>query len=242
MKKIYRIGLFLGAISLVFSSCSGNSVAAVGQNGEQAVITVAGLGEVYVVPDIGYINVGVRSQGATVTEAIAVNNDMAKSIQSSLSDQGIEEKDIQTSNFNVYQQYEYDYQGNPANTYYAVENTVYVTVRQIERMGEVLDAVARSGANTIYGVNFDVQDKTEALSTARKLAVQSAQVQAQELALAAGVELGDLISIDSSTSSTAPFYGYGYGLGGGGGGGESVPVASGQISVSAQVLMTFSIK
>ena len=123
-----------------------------------------------------------------------------------------------------------------------VENTVYITVRQIESMGEVLDAVARGGANNIYGVNFDVQDKTEALSTARKLAVQSAQVQAQELALAAGVELGDLISIDSSTSSTAPFYGYGYGLGGGGGGGESVPVASGQISVSAQVLMTFSIK
>ncbi|MDO9546306.1 MAG: SIMPL domain-containing protein [Pelolinea sp.] len=240
MKKIMGIGFVLGALSLALSSCSGAGAAVVGQNGEPAVITVTGSGEAYVVPDIGYINVGVRYQGATVTEAIAVNNELARSIQASLIDQGIDEKDIQTSNFNVYQQSDYDYQGNPTSTYYMVENTVYVTVRQIESMGEVLDAVARGGANIIYGVNFDVQDKSKALSTARKLAVQSAQVQAQELALAAGVELGDLISIDSSFSSAAPFYGYG--LGGGGGVAESVPVASGQISVSAQVQMTFIIQ
>jgi uncharacterized protein YggE len=240
MKKIKSIGLVLVALSLVLSSCSGNGAATVGQNGEQAVITVTGLGEVYAVPDIGYINVGVRSQGATVTEAIAVNNELARSIQTSLMEQGIDEKDIQTSNFNVYQQSDYDYQGNPINTYYMVENTVYITVRKIESMGEVLDAVARGGANNIYGVNFDVQDKSEALSAARKLAVQSARDQAQELVLAAGVELGGLISINSSTSSAVPFYEYG--LGGGGGAAESIPIASGQIPVSAQVLMTFAIK
>lgn len=239
MKKNIRNGLIFGTIALLLISCSNTGVPQNGQNADQAVITVTGSGEVNVVPDIGYINVGVRSRGATVSEAISVNNESANAIKASLLEQGVAEEDIQTSNFNVYQQSDYDFQGNPTDTYFMVENSVYVTVRQIESMGEVLDAVAKGGANNIYGVNFDVQDKTEALSTARELAVQSAQVQARELADAANVELGEIISINASTSTTEPFYGYGIG---GGGGMESVPISSGQIPVSTQVQVTFSIK
>jgi uncharacterized protein YggE len=187
-----------------------------------------------------YINIGVRSQGATVIDAIAINNGQANAIQTALVEQGVAEEDIQTSNFNVYQQSDYDYQGSPVNTYYSVENTVYVTVRQLENLGNVLDAVARSGANNIYGVNFDVEDKSAAQSAARELAVQSGQAQAQELAQAAGFELGELISITSSATSTTPFYGYG--MGGGGGKAESVPISTGQIPINAQVEMTYAIK
>ncbi len=240
MKKIKSIVLGLGLLSFILSSCSGSGVSAGGQNAEMAVITVTGSGQVYVVPDTGYIDIGVRSQGATVIEAIAINNEQANAIQAALVEQGVEVEDIQTSNFNVYQQTDYDYQGNPVSTYYSVENTVYVTVRKLEKLGKVLDAAARSGANNIYGVNFDVQDKSEAQSTARKLAIQSAQAQAQELAQAAEVELGDLISIISSSISTTPFYGYG--IGGGGGMAESVPISSGQMPINAQVEMTFAIQ
>ena len=240
MRKIKSIVFVLGIFSLIFSSCSGSGVSEDVQNTEIAVITVTGSGQVYVVPDMGYIDIGVRSQGATVIEAIAINNEQANAIQSALMEQGVEEEDIQTSNFNVYQQTDYDYQGNPASTYYSVENNVYVTVRQLENLGNLLDAAARSGANNIYGVNFDVQDKSEAQSTARKLAVQSAQAQAKELAQAAEVELGDLISITSSSISTTPFSGYG--MGGGGGMVESVPISSGQIPITAQVEMTFAIQ
>jgi uncharacterized protein YggE len=240
MKKIKSIVLILGIFSFVLCSCSDSGVSAGEQNAKMAVITVTGSGQVYVVPDMGYIDIGVRSKGATVIEAIAINNEQANAIQAALVEQGVEEEDIQTSNFNVYQQTDYDYQGNPANTYYSVENTVYVTVRQLENLGNVLDAAARSGANNIYGVNFDVHDKSEAQSTARKLAVQSAQAQAQELAQAAEVELGDLISITSSSTSTTPFYGYG--IGGGDGMMESVPISSGQMPINAQVEMTFAIQ
>ena len=241
MKKIKSIVLVLGALSMLLSSCSGSGVSVDGQNAEIATITVSGSGQVYVVPDMGYIDIGVRSQGATVIESIAINNEQAKAIQAALMEEGVEEKDIQTSYFNVYQQSDYDYQGNPVNTYYSVENTVYITVRQLEKLGEILDAAARGGANNIYGVNFDVQDKSEAQSAARNLAVQAAQAQAQELVQAAGFELGDLISISSSPiTSAAPFYGYG--IGGGGEMAESVPIASGQVPINAQVEMTFAIK
>ena len=240
MRKMMNIVLVLGVFSFALSSCSDSGVSAGGQTTERAVITVTGSGQVYMVPDMGYIDIGVRSQGATVIEAIAINNEQANTIQTALVEQGVEKEDIQTSNFNVYQQTDYDYQGNPTSTYYSVENTVYVTVHQLENLGKILDAAARSGANNIYGVNFDVQDKSEAQSAARKLAIQSAQAQAQELAQAAGVELGDLISIISSSVSTTPYYGYG--IGGGGGMMETVPISSGQMPIDAQVDMTFAIQ
>jgi len=240
MKKIKSIVLVLGIFPFILSSCSGSGVPTNVQNVETAMITVTGSGQVYVVPDMGYIDIGVRSQAETVIEAIAINSEQANAILTALVEQGVEEDDIQTSNFNVYQQTDYDYQGNPTSTYYSVENNVYVTVSQLKNLGNILDAAARSGANNIYGVNFDVQDKSEAKSTARKLAIQSAQAQAQELAQAAGVELGDLISIISSSISTTPFYGYG--RGGGGGMAESVPISSGQMPIDAQVEMTFSIQ
>jgi uncharacterized protein YggE len=108
----------LGILSFVLSSCSGSGVSAGGQTSDVAVITVTGSGQVYVVPDMGYIDIGVRSRGATVIEAIAINNEQANAIQAALVEQGIEVEDIQTSNFNVYQQTDYDYQGDPVSTYY----------------------------------------------------------------------------------------------------------------------------
>ena len=240
MKKIVRIVFLLGVLLLLLCSCSDSGVLTEGHDPAKAIISVTGTGQVDVEPDLGTINIGIRSQGDTVIEAISINNGQSNAIQTALEEQGVEIEDIQTSNFNVYQQSDYDYQGNPSSTYYSVENTVYVTVRQLKNLGNILDAAARSGANNIYGVNFDVQDKSASQTAARELAVQSAQVQAQELAQAAGVELGEMISIISSPTSTTPFYGYG--MGGGGGMAESVPISTGQIPINAQVEITYEIK
>ena len=205
-------------------------------------ISVVGSGLVYVTPDIAYINVGVKSQADTVAEALELNNAQAKAIKETLMGQGVEEKDIQTSSFNVYPQSDYDLQGAITRTYFSVENNVFVSVRKLDTIGKVLDAVAKSGANNIYGITFDVQDKTVAQSTARKMAVDSARTQAQELAAAAGVDLGDILSISTFSSYAQPYYGYG--MGGGGGGpaySQAVPIAAGQMQVNAEVTMVFRI-
>ncbi len=206
-------------------------------------ISVVGSGLVYATPDIAYINVGVRSQADTVAQALELNNAQAIVIKDTLVAQGVDEKDIQTSSFNVYPQSDYDPTGAITRTYFSVENNVYVTVRKLESLGAVLDAVAKSGANNIYGITFDVQDKTEEQSTARSLAVESARDQAQELATAAGVELGEILSISSSSNYAQPYYGMGMG----GGGAEAafsqaVPIAAGQMQVNAEVTMVFRIK
>jgi len=206
-------------------------------------ISVVGSGLVYATPDIAYINVGVRSQADTVAQALELNNAQASAIKDTLVGQGVDVKDIQTSSFNVYPQSDYDQTGSITRTYFSVENNVFVTVRKLESLGVVLDAVAKSGANNIYGISFDVQDKTEAQSTARSMAVEAARQQAQELAAAAGVELGDILSISSYSNYAQPYYGMG--MGGGGGGAafsQSVPIAAGQMQVNAEVTMVFRIK
>ena len=100
-------------------------------------------------------------------------------------------------------------------TYYSVENNVYVTVRDLQNLGMILDAVAESGANSIYGITFDVEDDSAAKSSARKLAVESAKAQAAELADSGWrVQLGrSLLSISSSYSSASYYYGLWHGRG-----------------------------
>lgn len=244
MKKQILIAAGLLAAVLVLAACAPAAPAVQANAGQPQVrqVTVSGSGIVYVVPDLAYINVGVHSTGDTVAEAMTANNTQATAIKTTLVGQGVAEGDIQTSSFNVYPQSDYDPQGGVTRSYFSVDNTVYVTVRNLDKLGAILDAVAASGANNIYGITFDVTDKTEAQSSARKIAVDSAIAQAKELANFAGVQLGNIINISSSYSY--PSYNYGYGMGGGGGeaAAVSVPIAAGQIQVSADVTLSYEIK
>ena len=243
MKKRIVISI-MAALTLVLAACGqayqGSTPAA-----QTAQLTVTGSGAVYVAPDVAYINVGVHSEGDTVAEALSANNTDAQNIKDTLIAAGVAESDIQTSSFYLYPLSEYDYAGEVSRTYYSVENTVYVTVRSLDDLSDILDAVAASGANNIYGIDFNVLDKVEAKSSARQLAIDSAMAKAQEMADATGVELGEIISISSSSYDSPANY-YGYGIGGGGADyaalDSSVPVTSGQIQVGAQVTMTFAIK
>jgi len=158
-------------------------------------LNVSGRGEVYVVPDIAYVYVGVRSEAESVTDALDMNNVEAMQVSQTLQSLGVAPEDIQTSAFNVYPQQEYGPEGQIVRTYYVVENSVFVRVRALDRLGEILDQVVRSGANKINGVTFDVEDREAATAEARRQAIANARAKAQEMAEAAGIELGDLQTI-----------------------------------------------
>jgi len=230
----------MAALAACAPAAAGGSPAA-GEASPQ--ISVVGVGQVYVTPDFATINVGVRSQADSVAEALEQNNAQSNAIKDTLMAQGVDEQDIQTASFNVYPQSDYDFQGIITRTYFSVENNVFVTVRDLGQLGATLDAVAKSGANNIYGISFDVQDKSEAQSITRELAVASARKQAQELAEAAGVQLGEIVSISTYSSYPMPYYDYGMGLGGGAASyTEAVPIASGQMQITSEVNMVFTIK
>ena len=153
---------------------------------------------------------------------------------------GVAKNDIQTSAFNVSPQQQMDSQGQPGKMIYVVDNTVYVTVRNLTDIGKLLDAAVNSGANKVNGLTFDVQDKSKPTTQARQLAVSDAKEQAQELAAAAGVKLGKLTSLNAYVNSVgaaqydlkAPQAAV---LSG------SVPTSAGQLIIQADVSLSYEI-
>lgn len=205
-------------------------------------IAVNGTGNVYADPDVAYINIGVHTQNADPKVALASNTTQAQAVIDAIKAIGVADKDIQTSNFNVYPSTQYGPNGETLDTVYMVDNTVYVTVRDLTKLGALLETVVTSGANNINGIMFDILDKDTLASEARKKAVEDAQKQAQDIADAAGVQLGELMYVNVYYSGTTyPQY---EGKGGGGGYSStvSVPVSAGKMVINAEVNMTYKIK
>jgi uncharacterized protein YggE len=193
-----------------------------------------------------YVTIGVHTEGKDAGAAVTSNNAKSKSVSDALKALGVDAKDIQTTNFSIYPQQQYDPQGKATGEItYMVDNSVMVTVRDLSKIGTVLDAVVKAGANSISGIQYDVADRQKALSDARKLAVADAEKQAGELATAAGVTLGPVQNISSNTtSSPIPMYDV-KGVGGGGAmaaAAPSVPVSAGQLVVIVDVGMVFAIQ
>jgi len=233
--------LFLSVfLVLSLAACAGGAGTAANNQQPPHQISVTGNGRVYVTPDVAYINIGVKSQADKVADALKKNNDQAAGVASALTSMGVDPKDIQTSAFNVYPQQEFGPNGEVTRTYYVVENTVYVTARNLQNLGQMLDAVVQNGANTVNSIQFDVLDKSKATSEARKLAVQDGSTQAQELADAAGVKLGPLTSLNvySSGGPMPAFQGKG---GASADSGGQVPVSAGQLVINMDANMVYEI-
>jgi len=206
-------------------------------------VSVSGSGTAYLVPDIAYIYVGVHTEKLTASEAVTENTSQTQQMIKSLTDFGIDPKDIRTINFSIYPQDKYDpLTGTPTGEkVYSVDNTVYVTIRDISKLGDLLDTVVTAGANTVNSIQFDVANKDEALKSARAEAVKNASKQAQELADAAGVTLGDIQSIGFYDNAPYPVFD---GKGGGGGAvaEAAVPVQPGQLTFTVTVNVTYELK
>ncbi|MFZ3071287.1 MAG: SIMPL domain-containing protein [Anaerolineaceae bacterium] len=243
-KKITIIliaSLMVGA--LILSGCTQSLPADASNTTNLRTLSVSGTGTVTLVPDIAYINIGVHSEAENVTTSLNDNNELATAISTALQAEGIAEKDIQTANFNVYPMQKYDEMGQPSGTVYVVENTVYVTVRDLSNLGKLLDIAITAGANNIYGINFDVADRDTALEQARDLAIQDGKEKAQAVADVAGVTLGAIQSINVAGSSYVQTYKGNYGIGGGGEASSdtSVPVSAGQIVITYDANLIYEI-
>ena len=248
-KKVLLIGLaLLVAAALVgFGSVAATqALSPSAQTSESSepvrTISVTGTGKVELTPDTAYIYIGVHSENSDAVEAVASNNEKSEAVKDALVALGVAEKDIQTTNFSIYPQPRYDDQGQPTGEItYMVDNTVYVKVSDLDMVGEILDAAVKAGANSINGISFDLEDKSAAMAEAREKAVDDANVQAQQLADAAGVSLGPVITITtSSVAPVTPIYGKG-----GGASVEmaaSVPVSPGQMTISVDVFMVYGIQ
>jgi uncharacterized protein YggE len=240
MRTKFIILAAVSVLGIALAACGPSSVTVQSQPSLRT-ITVSGTGLITMTPDIAYIYIGVRSQDASASVATTDNNTRALAVIEAIKAAGVAEKDIQTTNFSIYPQQQYDNNGNMTGIVYVVENTVYVTVRDLVKLGSLLDASVRAGANSINSISFDLADKTAALSQARSAAVAEARKQADELTNATGVTLGAVqtISYYDSTPPIALQYSRADMAVGGGG---SVPVQTGSMQISTTVSIVYEIK
>jgi uncharacterized protein len=209
-------------------------------------ITVVGNGMVKAQPDIARVTVGVETTAPTAQQASdQARTDMNK-VLATLKEQGIADKDVQTSGYNIY----IEQPPRPANAadnatepkpVYHVNNQVLVTVRDLNKTGPLLDAVVASGANSINGVSFDIADRAPLQSQARQMAVADAQSHASELAKAAGAQVGDVVSISEIVGNENIVPNFRLAAAPTAGGGPT-PINPGELQVSEQVQVVYAIR
>lgn len=240
MRTKYFAFALLALLALVVSACGPTTVNQAAPETPRT-LNVSGVGIVYLTPDIVYINIGVNTQRENAAEAVDVNKDQTNAVIQAIKDFGVDEKDIRTTNFSIWSNPQYDPSGQITGTMYVVDNSVNVTVRDLEKLGDLLDAAVAAGANSIYSIQFDVEDKDAATKEARAKAVENAKTEAQELADVAGVTLAEIKDINYYESSPTPYF---EGKGGGGGAAveSAVPIQPGQLAISVTVNVTYSIK
>jgi len=151
--------------------------------------TLSATGEVRVAPDMATITTGVQTEAASAQDAMAQNRARMNQVIAALRRQGIEERHIQTSGLNLNAVYDYPQNEQPRLRGYQASNQVTIQVRDLDNLGQAIDAVVAAGANQINGVSFGLVDPRAAEDQARRLAVQSLQSKAQLYAEATGMRL-----------------------------------------------------
>lgn len=201
--------------------------------------TVSGEGVVDVAPDMAVVQLGVLTEGITAAAALKSNNDEQARILAALAAAGVETRDVQTTGLNlspVWDSRTYD-DGRPRVTGYQASNMVTVRVRDLASLGTLLDTMVTTGANQLNSLSFGLSDDKSARDEARRRAVADAIERARLYAQAAGVTLGKMTAFSESVGyqPPQPMYREAAAMDSG------VPVAGGEVAVTASVTITYAI-
>ena len=183
------------------------AVATPGASTDGTLLSVSAQAEARRTPDIALVSTGVVTQAADANAAMRANAEQMAKVVAAIRAAGIAERDIQTSGINLNPQYRYAENQPPTITGYQASNNVNVTVRDISRLGKILDAFVATGANQVNGPSFDVEDKDSALDEARRAALEKAQARAQMYAKSLGLRVRRIVSISEGGRIDMPMPG-----------------------------------
>lgn len=174
-----------------------------------AIFVLSGEGKASATPDLAIINSGVVTEGKTARDALDANTAAMAKLVEAIKAAGIEDKDIATSGFSVQPRYIYSQRNDgtqepPRINGYEVRNTVTVKVRDLTKLGAILDKAVTEGSNQIDSLSFDIADKKKLTDDARKAALADARAKAELYAAAAGVKLGRLRELSEQQSGGFP--------------------------------------
>ncbi|NQT05409.1 MAG: SIMPL domain-containing protein [Dehalococcoidia bacterium] len=209
------LALIIMVVGLVGCIPEGGAVASVPSNlklnlsSQPEGISVSGSGKVSAVPDTAVLRLGIEAQESSVALAQEKANGAMTAVMSALDDNGIAEKDIQTQYFNIRKVTRWDdNQGKEVVTGYRVTNMVTAKIREMDRVGTVIDAVAGVGGDLtrIDSIGFTVEEPSAYYGEARQKAMADATSKARQLAELADVKLGKPVYISENAAYPYPVY------------------------------------
>ncbi len=201
-------------------------------------MSVTGEGAVDSAPDMATITLGVQNEAETAREAMDLTSAAVAAILEQLAADGLAPRDMQTRDLSLSPLWSNSARSlereEPRIVGFQASNNVVVRVRDLDALGGILDRVIENGANTFNGLGFGLQDPVPALDEARRAAVAEAKRKAELYAEAAGLTLGQVLSLEEvGGSDPIPMARMAMA--------ESVPVAQGEVTTTARVTMVFAI-
>lgn len=207
-------------------------------------VSFSGEGKVLAKPDVAVIDFSIVTEAATSKAAQDANSEKSNKVTDFLKKQKIEDKDVKTTSYSIYPQYEYPrYGGVPRIKGYQVSQTIEVKIRDLGNVSSILDGVVTAGANQVGNLNFKIDDPEKLKAEARAKAIADAKKKAGELKGQVGIKLGKIVNFSEGVAGyPVPMYEtMAKGMGGGiGGGGPSLP--SGENEITVDVTITYQIK
>ena len=202
-------------------------------------IIVSGEGRVSAEPDMAVLTLGVTREAKTAKDAMDQTSAAVSEVLTTLTDAGIEARDMQTSSLSLSPRWDHSDRDKPPSVVgYVASNTLSIRVRDLGGLGAVLDGVIGSGANQMNGLSFTLSDPRPIEDQARINAVQDAKAKAMLLAEAAGVSLGPVLTIsEGSGGGPAPIQMRREAMMA-----SDVPIAAGEVDVRINVTLVYAIE
>lgn len=208
----------------------------------ETTLSISAKGNVMREPDIALISAGVQSEAKTAAEAMKTNSTAMNGVFRALETAKIAKKDMQTSNFSLQPKYDYSNRSNgtpPRLIGYTASNQLSVKVRDLDKLGQTMDALVEAGGNTFSGLQFSLDDDRTAKDEARQIAMRNAITRAELYAQASGYSVARVVSISESGGYAAQPMGRMSGLAEMA---DSTPIASGEVGYSITVNVVFELR
>lgn len=219
----------------------------------QNTITVSDSGEIYAKPDLALTTLSVVTEAKTVAEAMSENTEKMNAVIAMAKKQGIEEKDLKTTTFNISPRYEYEKgemdmyyypSGKRVLVGYDVTQSLQVKIRDLAKIGDILEGATTAGANEVGDLYFTIDKEDELKTQAREAAIEKTKAKAKELAGQLGVKLVRIINFSEGGgySTPVPYSAYKEEAVGLGGGTVSPDIATGENKIEVTVSITYQIE
>ena len=206
-------------------------------------IKVSATSDVFAKPDLALSTFSVLSEAKTVGEAMQDNAAKMNAVIAFVKSQGVDDKDIKTTNFSVSPRYEWrEKTGERVSVGYEVSQSLQVKIRDLAKIGDIIQGATEAGANEVGNLQFTIDNEDALKEEARNKAIEEAKTKAKNLAEKLGISLVKIISFSESGDYPMPYYVPTSKEALGIGGGATPDIQPGENKISVTVSLIYQIK